>query len=67
MWVKFRKASKRQAAKAAKAAGYAITSSGRDTDRRFVYYLAAASDNPNQETLATLMTQQGALDTSWAS
>jgi hypothetical protein len=65
MWVKFSKAAKRQVAKAAKIAGYELTTSGKNSDGSIIYGLAVASDNPNVETLKTLMASEGAFDASW--
>jgi hypothetical protein len=65
MWVKFSKAAKRQVAKAAKIAGYELTTSGKNSDGSIIYGLAVASDNPNAETLKALMASEGAFDASW--
>ena len=65
MWVKFSKASKRQAAKAAKIAGYELTGSGKNSDGSFVYSFKVGSNNPNFETLKSLMAREGAFNASW--
>jgi hypothetical protein len=66
MWVKFLKASKRQAQRAAKLAGYRIVNSGQTTEGSYVYSLAISSNNPNFTTLQALMADAGAFKTSWA-
>lgn len=65
MWVKFSNAAKRQVAKAAKTAGYEVTTSGKNSDGSFIYGLKVASSNPNPETLKSLMANEGAFDASW--
>lgn len=65
MWVKFSKAAKRQVAKAAKIAGYEVTTSGKNSDGSSIYGLKVASSNPNFETLKNLVAREGAFDASW--
>ena len=65
MWVKFSKAAKRQVARAAKIAGYELTGSGKTTEGSFVYSLKVGSNNPNFETLKSLMAREGAFNASW--
>lgn len=65
VWVKFRGAAKRRVARAAKVAGYAVETSGKDSGGRFVYGLAVAASNSNEATLRALLTREGACDASW--
>ena len=65
MWVKFSKPAKRQVAKAAKIAGYELTTSGKNSDGSIVYGIKVASSNPNFDTLKQLVANEGAFDASW--
>jgi len=62
MWVKFFKRSKRQAEKAARAAGYVVITSGRCSDGKYVYFFSAIDSTANVTTLADMLTLAGATE-----
>lgn len=65
IWVKFANRSKKEVNRAARIAGYRVVSSGTDNHGSFVYVLGAASENPNFDTLRSLLLDAGCFDASW--